>query len=95
MEFLMELLFEVLGEVFLENGVEMAADHRLPRWASVLILIVTALLFTAVFAIILLVGIGAVRDLPLISFFLFALDAVWVFLGVHKFRKITRTFSRQ
>ena len=32
MEFLAEFLFELLGEVFLDNGLETAADHRLPQW---------------------------------------------------------------
>ncbi|MCI8916740.1 MAG: hypothetical protein HFF26_08770 [Oscillospiraceae bacterium] len=47
----------------------------------------------AVFAVVLLAGIGALPDLPVISVFLFALDAVWVFLCIRRFSKILRTFS--
>ena len=93
MEFLAELLFELFGEVIIDTGVDAASDHRRPKWLRVLILTVLGLLCAVVFAVLLLVGIGAVRDLPLISLFLFALDAVWVFLSIHKFRKILRTFS--
>ena len=95
MEFLAEFLFELFGEVIIDTGVDAASDHRRPKWLRVLILTVLGLLCAVVFAVLLLVGIGAVRDLPLISLFLFALDAVWVFLSVHKFRKILRTFSRK
>ena len=53
MEFLAEFLFELVGEVFLENGVETASGRRLPKWLRVLILAVTALVYVAVFSIIL------------------------------------------
>ena len=88
MEFLLELLFEILGEVFLENGVDIASDHRLPKWARVLILSVTALVFAAVFGLILTAGIGALGELPLISLLLFALDAALVFFCTHKVRQV-------
>ena len=95
MEFLIELLFEILGEVFLENGIDIASDHRLPRWARVLILIVTALVFAAVFGIILMVGIGALRELPLVSLLLFALDAALVFFCIYKVRQVLRARPHQ
>ena len=95
MEFLVELLFEILGEVFLENGIEIASDHRLPKWARVLVLIGSALFFTAVFGMILVVGVGAFREVPLISLLLFALDAGLAFLCVHQIRKSLRIRSRQ
>ena len=95
MEFLIELLFEILGEVFLENGIDIASDHRLPKWARVLILSVTALVFTAVFGLILMVGIGALGQLPLISLLLFALDAALVFFCVCKVRQVLCARSHQ
>ena len=94
MDFLIELLFEAIG-VFLENGVEIAADRRLPKWASVLILVVSALVFAAVFGIILAVGVGAFRDMPLLTLVCFALDAGLVALLVRQLRTVVRTRSHQ
>ena len=95
MEFLIELLVEILGEVFLENGVEMASGRRLPKWARVLILIASALFFTAVFGMVLAAGVGAFREVPLISLLLFALDAGLVFLCVNQIRRNLRFRSHQ
>ena len=94
MDFLMELLFEAVG-VFLENGVEIASDRRLPRWARVLILTVSALVFAAVFGVILAMGVGAFRDTPLISLICFVLDAALVILLVRQLRTAVRIRSRQ
>ena len=95
MEFLAEFLFELLGEVFLENGLETAADRRRPKWLRILILTVTALVFAAVFGIILLVGIGALSHTPLMSLLMFALDAGLVFFCACKVRKVLHTRPRR
>ena len=95
MEFLAELVLDVLGELLIEGGVDAASSRRLPGWARVLILIGLGLLFSAVFALILLVGIAALQELPLLSPVLFVLDAAWFFSGLRKFRRILRTFPRQ
>ena len=95
MEFVAEIVLEVLGELLIEGGVEAASSRRLPTWVRVLILVGLGLLFSAVFALILLVGICALQELPLLSLVLFALDAGWLFSGVRKFRKIFRTIPRQ
>ena len=95
MEFIAEIAVEVLGELLIEGGVEAVSGRRLPLWARVLILAMLGLLFSAVFAILLLVGIAALQELPLLSLVLFVLDAAWVFTGVRKFRKILRTIPRR
>ena len=66
-----------------------------PAWLRVLVLAVLGLFCAGVFAVILLVGLGALPELPLIFLFLFVLDAGWVFLCVRRLRKILRTFSRK
>ena len=95
MEFLAEFLFEFVGGVFLENGIEAASDRRLPSWLRTLILTVTALVFTAVSGIILLVGAAALRHTLWISLICFALDAGLIFLSVQKVRRALRARSRQ
>ena len=95
MELIAEIVVEVLGELFIEGGVEAASSRRLPQWARVLILIGLGLLFLAVFVLLLLVGIAALQELPPLSLVLLALDAAWFFSGFRKFRKILRAFPRQ
>ena len=95
MDFIAEFVIELLGEIIMEGGEDAAANHRLPKWLRILILIGLALFYVAIFTIILLVGIGAFRDLPWMAVLLFALDAMLIFMLVHKFRKILRTFPRK
>ena len=94
MDFIVEFVLEIFGELLIEGGVEAASSRRLPQWARVLILVGLGLLFSAVFVLILAVGICALQELPLLSLILFALDAVWFFSGVRKFRKILRAIPR-
>ena len=95
MELFAEFILEILGELLIEGGAQAASSRRLPGWMRVLALTVLGLLFFAVFVLLLLVGLGALQELPLLSLVLFALDAVWFFSGVRKFRRILRTFPRQ
>ena len=95
MDFILETVVEILGELLIEGGAQAASSRRLPKWVRVLILAVLGLLFLAVFAILLLVGIAARQELPLLSLVLLVLDAAWVFAGLRKFRKILRGFPRQ
>ena len=95
MELFAELILEILGELLIEGGVEAASSRRLPGWARVLALTVLGLLFIAVFVLLLLVGLGALQELPLLSLVLFVLDAAWFVSGFRKFRKILRTFHHQ
>ena len=94
MEFLTEFAIELLGGFLVDAGADTVSDRRRPMWLRILILAGLGLLFTAVFAILLIVGIGAFQDLPLISLFLFALDAAFVFVAIRKLRKILRTLSQ-
>ena len=95
MDAILEILMEMLGAAIVEGGADAASNRRRPMWQRVLVLAVLALFCAGVFAVILLVGLGALPELPLISLFLFVLDAGWVFLCVRRPRKILRTFSRK
>ena len=95
MDFVAEFFLEILGEAVVEGGVNAASDRRRPKWLRGLILALLGLFAAAVFAVIFLVGLAAVRAHPLISLALFALDGCWAFLCVRKLRKILRTFSHQ
>ena len=97
MDFLVEFLVETLGEMFLEHGVEAAADSRIPRWLRVLILVCTALIFCAVFGILLIVGVLALLwDSPWwIAPLMFALDGWLAFLLGTKVRKALRKRARK
>ena len=95
MEVIAEIVVEILGELLIGGGAQAASSRRLPMWARVLILTGLGLLFSAVFVLILLVGICALQELPLLSLVLFVLDAAWFFSGFQKFRRILRTFPRQ
>ena len=56
MDFILETVVEILGELLIESGTQAASSRRLPRWARVLILIVLGLLFLAVLLLLLLLS---------------------------------------
>ncbi len=96
MDFVVEILGEVLGEAILEGGVSAASDHRLPKWLRVLILSLLALFFAAVFAAMAAGGVISIRDgSPLAGIALLILDLALIFFSFCTLRKILRAFSRK
>ncbi len=96
MDFVVEILGEVLGEAVLEGGVFVASVHCRPRWLRVLILCLLALFFAAVFAAMAAGGIISVRDgRPLAGIALLTLDLALIVLSFYKLRKLLRTFPRK
>ncbi len=96
MDFIVEILGEVLVEAILEGGVSAASDHRLPRWLRVLILSLLALVFAALFALIAAAGALAVREgIPIAGILLFALDLALIVFSLSKLRKILRALPRR
>ena len=95
MDFVFEFFVELLSEVFLENGIEAASNRHFPKWLRILILAATAVIFVAVFGIILLAGTDALSHTPLMSLLMFALDAGLVFFCACKVRKVLRAHPPQ
>ena len=97
MEFIAEILMEILGEAIMEGGETAASSRRLPRWARILALAGLVLFYAALFTILTLVGIAALRNQGAlwISLIVFALAGLLVFMVVHKLHKILRTFSKK
>jgi len=96
MDFIVEILGEVLGEAILEGGVSAASDHRRPMWQRVLILALLALFFAAVFALMAAGGIILItEDSSIAGIVLLALDLALIVFSFCKLRKLLRTFPRK
>ena len=96
MDFIAEIVMEMLGTAIVEGGVDAASDHRRPQWQRVLILSLVVLFFAAVFVLMTTAGVIMLTDgRPVASVLMFALDLALIFFYVHKFRKILRTFSHK
>ena len=96
MDFLIEFVGELLGELVLEGGVSAASDHRRPKWQRVLILTLMALFFAAVFALMAAGGIIMLTEhRPIAGVLMLAIDLALVVLSVYSLRRILRTFSRR
>ncbi len=96
MDFVVEILGEVLGEAILEGGVAVASDHRRPGWQRVLVLSLLTLFFAAVFAVMAVGGVFLVREGRLLAgIVLFILDLALIVLSFYKLHKILRTFPRK
>ncbi len=96
MDFVVEILSEVLGEAILEGGVSAASDHRRPKWQRVLALSLLVLLFAAVFAVMAAGGVFLVRDgSPIAGVVLFILALALIVFSFCALRKILRTFPHK
>ena len=96
MDFVAEILMEILGEAIMEGGVDAASDHRRPKWQRVLILSLVVLFFAAVFVLMTAAGVIMLAGgRPVAGILMLALDAVLIVFSICKFRKILRTFSRK
>ena len=96
MDFIAEIVMEMLGTAIIDGGVDAASDHRRPMWQRVLILSLVVLFFTAVFVLMTAAGVIMLTGgRPVAGVLMFALDLALIFFCVHKFRNILRTFSRK
>ena len=96
MDFLIEFIGELLGELVLESGADAASDHRRPKWQRVLILSLLALFFAAVFVLMTAAGVIMLTGgRPIAGILTLALDFVLIALSVYSLRRILRTFSRR
>ncbi len=81
MEFVFELLFEIIFEGTLDLTLEIGTSKKVPMFFRVLALIVFLALYVGIIVLLLVYGVGALRDNDLFGGCLCILTAVVVLVG--------------
>ena len=84
----MDDIIELLVELFWDGPFALSTDNRLPKWVRYPAIGLIVLLFTAEVGIVLALGIHMLVDVWFVGVLLIALDALFVFLAIRKFRRV-------
>ena len=84
----MEDIIELLVELFWDGALALSTDNRLPKWVRYPAIGLIVLLFSAVVGLILALVIHLLGDIWYVGVILIALDALFVFWAIRKFRRV-------
>lgn len=83
----MDFLFELLFELIAEGTVELSKSIKVPKYIRYPLIVIIALFFIGVIGILLLVGVASFEQNFLIGIIIIALALLLLVMGVIKFRK--------
>ena len=76
----MDLIIEVLCDILFDAGIAASTSHRLPKPLRIICCVLTSLAFIVIIAILTVVTVKCVQDMPVVSLLLGALDVIMIFL---------------
>ena len=86
--FFMELIIEIILELFIEGGEEICTNRKISKWIRYPILFLLILFFLAVMFLIFFVGISALRTNMPFGILIIAIGLVMLISFINKFRKV-------
>lgn len=87
----MDLIIEVLCDILFDVGIAASTNHRLPKPLRIICCVLTSLAFAVIIAVMAIVAVICIRDMPAVSILLGALDVIMIFLLLSI---ISRAFGR-
>lgn len=84
----MEIMIEIILELFVEGGLEATQSSRVPRPIRYILAVILALFFIAVIGILFVAGIASLKFSILIGIFVLALGVFMLVRTILMFRKI-------
>ena len=85
------LIIEVLCDILFDAGIAASTSHRLPKPLRIICCVLTSLAFAVIIAVMAIVAVICIRDMPAVSIQLGALDIIMIFLLLSI---ISRAFGR-
>lgn len=85
------LIIEVLCDILFDAGIAASTSHRLPKPLRIICCVLTSLAFAVIIAVMAIVAVICIRDMPAVSILLGALDIIMIFLLLSI---ISRAFGR-
>ena len=76
----MDLIIEVLCDILFDAGIAASTNQRLPKPLRMICCVLTSLAFIVIIAILTIVTVICVQDMPAVSILLGALDIIMIFL---------------
>lgn len=74
------LIIEVLCDILFDAGIAASTSHRLPKPLRIICCVLTSLAFAVIIAVMAIVAVICIRDMPAVSILLGALDIIMIFL---------------
>lgn len=87
----MNLIIEVLCDILFDAGIAASTSQRLPKPLRIICCVLTSLAFAVIIAVMAIVAVICIRDMPAVSILLGALDVIMIFLLLSI---ISRAFGR-
>lgn len=76
----MDILIEMLCDILLDAGMAASTSHRLSKPLRIICCVLTSLAFALIIAILAIVAVNCIQDMPVVSILLGALDIIMIFL---------------
>ncbi len=76
----MDIIIELLCDILFDAGMAASTSHRLPKPLRIICCVLTSLVFIVLIVILAVVAVNCLRDTPVISILLGALDIIMIFL---------------
>lgn len=87
----MDLIIEVLCDILFDAGIAAGTSHRLPKPLRIICCVPALLAFIVIIAILTIVTVKCVQDMPAVSILLGALDIIMIFLLLSIFKRAFET----
>ena len=84
----MEDILEAIAEILWDGAFALSTDNRLPKWVRYPAIGLIVLLFAAVVAVILMVGILMLRRVWFVGLLFLGLGVFFAYWGIRKFRRV-------
>lgn len=75
-----DLIIEVLCDILFDTGTATSTSHRLPKPLRIICCVPASLAFAVIIAIMAIVAVNCIQDMPVVSILLGALDVIMIFL---------------
>ena len=87
----MDTIIEILCDILFDAGMAASTSRRLPKPLRIICCVLTSLAFIVIIAILTIVTVKCVQDMPVVSILLGALDIIMIFLLLSIFKRAFET----
>lgn len=87
----MDLIIKMLCDILFDVGTTAGTSHRLPKPLRIICCVLISLAFTVIIAIMAIVAVSFIQDMPVVSILLGALDIIMIFLLLSIFKRAFKT----
>lgn len=91
----MDTLIEILCDILFDAGIAASTSHKLPKPIRMICCALTSLAFLVIIVILAIVAVNCVKDTPIVSILLGALDIIVIFLLLSIIAKAFRVGKRK